>query len=184
MAKKIVAESPATTPAQKKRGAARPRKDAAVLDQVFGDLERVDATNDVRLIMTEADIANGERGNQFACALARSAERAFGSSNVVIVRTVAYIDLLDESGNRRVERFMLGKAARKVVRDFDTKGQVKPAGIVLSAPTASNKLEERRKYNARRKLYGYEPQRKYQQRVDPLTFIGVRNGTGVWRLGK
>jgi hypothetical protein len=74
----------------------------------------------------------------------------FGSKRVLFLKNVAYIDLANRVGERRIERFIVPRAVRQQIETFDATGTAIPdAGFQLLAVPLSKGLETHRKRNRR-----------------------------------
>jgi hypothetical protein len=118
------------------------------LQFVFGeDLPPItDARAALRLQPTPPDAVNAKPRSPNACLLARTAARMYGSRGVAFFKGLAYVDLVDEYGYRRLERFLAGKATMAVIRDFDAGT---PIGfgfaVILYPPSKPHTLPHKRR---------------------------------------
>ena len=81
---------------------------------------------------------------------AQACKRSFGSSKVLFFRSVAYIELPNEAGELRVERFHMEPSMCKLIHDFDSGRDVIPkAGFLLKAPHGARRMEDNRARRAR-----------------------------------
>ena len=116
-----------------KRGSA----ESAVLKRWFGELEVVEAKKELRVQPNEEDIISAVKNDPRQCVFSRACQRMWSSTAVVFFRTVAYVDLLDSAGKRRLERFSISSAGQRMIRDFDAGKKIDPKGFVLLPPSAS-----------------------------------------------
>lgn len=110
------------------------------LQRWFGDLPVVEATHELRVQPTDADIKSAKKNDPANCAFSRTCQRMWGATTVLFFGTVAYVDLLSDKGVRRVERFQLPMAAREYIAAFDAGKKVNPAGFVITPPKPSQTL--------------------------------------------
>jgi hypothetical protein len=114
--------------------------------RTWGDVPVVDAKKDLRVFMTPEDLKGARIKDPSACVFARACRRMFHATKVLIFRTVAYVELPNEDGSRRVERFVVGPAMRDLIEAFDRgEGVIPSAGFTLRAPPKSETLEGLRK---------------------------------------
>jgi len=111
------------------------------LNREWEDLPVVDAEEPLRVTIVESDIVTGKRKSPGCCAFANACRRSFGSSKVLFYRSVAYVEMADENGDRRVERFTLNGAAKAFVADFDKGKQVSTGGFTLNVARPSERLQ-------------------------------------------
>jgi hypothetical protein len=146
--------APGSTPTRPKRprtsGSPRgARSDLVVyLQRVFGkDLPPiVDARMPLRLQPIPADAVGANPLSPNSCLLARTAARMYGSKGAAFFKGLAFIDLADEYGYRRLERFIASKQTVSVIQDFDAG---KPIGfgfaVVLYPPSRPHTLAVKRR---------------------------------------
>ena len=77
-----------------------------LLKRYFGPLECVDAKKDIRVFVSRIDFKGARRKDETNCVLARACKRAFGCTKVMVLRGRAYLDLPQEDGSRKLERFI------------------------------------------------------------------------------
>lgn len=174
------------TQTRKPRGG-RSRQQKEMIHRSFGDLPLREASADLRVPVTQEDFEGADRKDPEHCVLAQACIREFDSSAVVFLKSVAYLDILGDDGERVVERFMVSPQARAVIEGFD-RGESIPADgrwVTLKKPNPSETLDakyrnrkksERRRREALRKGSIDLPSftRTYSK---PLDFE-VRNGRG------
>jgi hypothetical protein len=126
-------------------------READILYRTFGDLEVVDATDDLRVIANDDDVSRATRRDPNNCVYAVACRRLFGASTALFLRSVAYVDLPDENGVRRINRFTIDHSSviRKRVEHYDRTGVFQPGGFVLRAPRESLSLEGMRERGRR-----------------------------------
>lgn len=178
------------------RSRGRSDRQNAVLNRTFGDLEVRDADDDLRVQITAGDVKKGKRKDPTRCALAQACAREYGSTAAVFFKTCAYVDVVDEDGVRRVERFVLSSEARKLVEEFDRGQQVLSGGrlMVLKAPSPGRSLDHQlRQSRAHRravrkgeytpKLVSREGSSTRHAETEPRD-VEVRSGKGQWQMIK
>lgn len=160
-----------------------------IIQRTWGDVPVLDATENLRVFILPEDATSAVRKDPGCCVFARACQRTFGATKVLFFRRVAYVELPDSAGKKRVERFFMDKGMRKLVEAFDSgKGVIPEGGFLLKAPSPGMTFEHSRvKKNARRerqKLLGKAEQKgnkgfgKYEDA--PLVVdLAVRSGTGA-----
>lgn len=162
------------------------------IERLWGNIPVVDATSDLRIFIKQCDIAKATRQDPEYCVLAQACSRLFGSSKVLFYRCVAYVELPDSNGVRKVERFIMKGDARSIVENFDSGKDVIPdAGFLLRAPKPSEKLglhrkqdpEKKRKWRERKRLEGVarggsQGLGKFEDQGIVID-LAVRSGTGA-----
>lgn len=161
--------------------------------RLWGDVEVIDAKNDLRVFITEDDVKRATPKDPMLCVFARACMRTFRATKILFWRTVAYVELPDQDGKHHVERFIMPDRMRDLIEAFDRgEGVVPEAGFVLRAPGPSQTLDGEMKRSAnqraseRRKLLGRrdgEPgigqgKGKYRD-GSRVVDASVRNGTGA-----
>jgi len=156
----------------------------------WGDLPVVDAQRDLPVVVLPQDVERAVRGDGQCCLF----ERSFGSQKVLFLRHVAYVDLPDATGNRRVERFLLGPGMRDKIEAFDKGHPVVPkGGFLLKRPKASETMEVKRRRSQRQHareraekaagiFRGRQGQGAYRDK--PLVIDLMRHGTGKVPFGR
>lgn len=136
----------------------RPNPDLQKVKEWFGGLPVVEAKHELRIQPSAADLARSIRNDAQRCVFSQCARRMWGASKVVFFGSMAYVDLLDERGNRRVERFRIGYAGRRLIKDFDMGKKVKLSGFLLKPPSEGMTRKSRRdymnSYNKKRRAKG------------------------------
>ena len=169
----------------------------AELKRCFGDMEVAEATEALHIQPQRCDIKNAKRDDPANCAFSRACQRMYDSSVVLFFRTVAYVDLLDEHGVRKVHRFRIEPPAQEFIRAFDAGEDVGPGGFRLSPPppgmTLNGVAEQRRKRTASRReaiLKGetHEPDPRFRHagmnRPTAARFRNFRSGAGMVQFPK
>ncbi len=177
-------------PAPEKRRRKMVDLGAEHIRRTWGDVDVVDANKDLRVFIAPEDVKAATKKDPGYCVFAQACRRLFHTTKVLFFRTVAYIEMPTESGERRVERFIMGPAMRDLIESFDQgKGVIPEAGFLLRAPTPACRLdikaergrasEIRRRLEGRsRKIVGCKGTGKYQDK--PIVVdLGVRNGQGA-----
>ncbi len=161
--------------------------------RTWGDVDVVDAKKDLRLFISPEDVDRATKKDPAYCVFAQACRRTFHATKVLFFRSVAYVELPDDKGTRRVERFVMGDSMRDLVESFDRgEGIIPEGGFLLRRPMPCERLDSEtkarsnRKANARRKLEGQrEPgpgigQGRGKYRDQPLLVdLEVRNGSGA-----
>ena len=164
-----------------------------VLRTTFDGLPIVDAEADFSLIVrnTAVKAAKGNQRDVSNCILAKACAKQVGASKVAFLRTIAYLELPDPKGNKRVVRYRLDKDAQAIVAAFDRGKNVKGEVMVtLRAPHPSQKLDallhkERNRVERKREaaIRGeiIEKDTRYARYSNHRSVkdIDVRNGTGL-----
>lgn len=148
--------------------------------RMFHGLPVVDAEAPLRIFPIAADISGAKIKDPENCILARACKRMFGSKSILFWRTTAYVELTDENGTPRVERFKLSGYARKAIEKFDKTGIANPAGYTLSPPAPGVSLEcQRLQHQARREAIASGAiKNKYRRRKFTTHEFEVRDGCG------
>lgn len=137
----------------KRRGPQKgtPAQDRVRLKRWFGELEVVEAKKELRVQPNDLDIASAIQGDPRNCVFSRACQRQWGSTFVVFFGTVAYLDLLGPDGVRRIERFVLSRAAKRFIKAFDAGETMDPRGFSLLPPSRSQTADEITRQTSRRK---------------------------------
>jgi hypothetical protein len=122
----------------------------AILQHFLDGKTVKEAAADLIVVPQKEDIQGATKHDPQNCAFARACARAYGSSKVLFLGTVAYVELPDSKGKKIVERFVLPAAARQYIVDFDAGRRVSPGGFRLVAPSANSTLSARLKAARRR----------------------------------
>lgn len=167
--------------------------------RLWGDVVVVDAEREIRIFIRPDDIANAIRKDESACVFAQACRRLYGCTKVMFFKSVAYIELPQDDGTKRVERFEMRDAMRRIVEAFDRGETVIPeAGFLLKPPRPSGRLdnerkrgaEKRRRAAARKAIHGTMSERVGNQGLgkydsEPITIdLTVRNGMGAVHFTK
>lgn len=142
-----------------------------------------DATKPLSIHVTKPDIIGAIPGSGYDCVLSRAARREHNCFDVTIFRTVAYVRKRETSVPIR---YQISRSAHDTLVAFDASGRSRPITVTLLPPrngirlatlrSAARKVSakaSREKTKARKKGF-----RRAYTKVDPLTLLGVRNGTG------
>ncbi len=177
-------------PAPEKRRRKMVDQGAIHIRRTWGDVDVVDADKDLRVFIAPEDVKAATKKDPGYCVFAQACRRLFHTTKVLFFRQVAYIEMPNESGVRRVERFVMGKSMRNLIESFDQgKGVIPEGGFLLRAPTPAHRLDIKaargRAADVRRKLEG-RTHRSVGQRGkvkyadEPIVVdLSVRNGTGA-----
>lgn len=119
-----------------------------VLRKCFGDVPVKDAKRDLHVQPTPEDFSNGVPRDPGNCGFSRTCQRAFGSKLVLFLARVAYVDLLDDKGNRVVNRYLIDERGVAIIKQYDAlskNGELPvgfvPSGFTLKAPPPGATLE-------------------------------------------
>lgn len=156
--------------------------------RLWGDLEVVEAQKDLRVFIRPSDIRSAKAKDPERCVFAKACRRQFSATKVLFLKSVAYVDLPDEHGVRRVERFQMSRQMRDLVESFDRGQPIRDvAGFELRKPrpsytlkakAASNLLQRHsRSKKAKQKPAGTQGKGAYSRAALPVD-LSVRNGMG------
>jgi hypothetical protein len=140
----------------KRTSASRNTKSYEHIRRHWGDIEVVDAVNDLRVFVQPQDVASATKKDPGCCVFAQACKRQFAATKVMFWRSVAYVELPGPDGTRRVERFTMSPDMRDLIENFDKGNSVIPeAGFQLKAPrpsyTLDGKLAKQKRWKTRRK---------------------------------
>jgi hypothetical protein len=153
-----------------------PDKAAEEIKRLWGDVRVTDATRELRIFMNEDDVRAAVRKDPAHCVFANACRRLYGSSKVLFFRTVAYVELPNEDGTIRVERFSMPRTMRAMVDAFDRgEGVIPKAGFVLKPPTPGRTLAHGTKKNKKRKM------KRERQMLLGEASQGIGTGMGKYR---
>lgn len=141
---------------------------------------KVDATADLYVNVTAADVRRATPRDHCNCAVAQAIKRAVGRPDAaaVIFPTVAYVLMPCDRGtaraafNKRADvragelawhRFQLGSDLTEAILRFDETGEAEALGYQFREPPPSGRLEYHRKY----KSPGGETRRAYTHKKKP-----------------
>jgi hypothetical protein len=159
--------------------------------RIWGDAPVVDATQDLRVIVLPCDVQGATPKDPGGCVFARACQRSFAAQKVLFLRRIAYVELPQDDGSTRVERFGLTDPVMKLISDFDIGNPIVPkGGFVLKAPNHSLTLDvqRERRYRNYRKLkeallvgatFGVKPKGKQAKTRAVHLNAEVRHGTGM-----
>jgi hypothetical protein len=119
--------------------------------KVLGEnVEIRDATFPLRLQPITSDAEGAEPKNPFNCLFVHCAKRMYGALITIFWKHVAYVDMVDSDGVRRVYRFRISREAIERTKAFD-KGEPYPPGaaITLIPPLKSDTLKAHAKRTSR-----------------------------------
>lgn len=120
----------------------------AVLLRTFNGIPIVDAKADFTLMVRTSSVkaAEGQEKDAANCILAKACREQVGASIVAFFRRVAYLELPDSRGRKRVVRYKLDDDAAAIVAAFDRGKSVRGEVMVtLKAPRKSESLDAVRK---------------------------------------
>lgn len=180
-----------------KHGAQSFQVRSAELKRYFENLEVVEASAPLHLQPQHCDIETAQRDDPTNCAFSRACQRMYGSRVVLFFGTVAYVDLLDENGEKKIHRFVIDRKAQEFIKAFDAGEDVRPGGFRLSPPPPSSTLDgcatRSKKLKARirsalLKGEAYEPDPKFRnegmKHPNATRIRNFRTGTGMVHFPK
>lgn len=168
-------------------------KHSREVERLWDGVPVQDATGDLRVIIKPCDVKNASTKDPGHCVFARACKRSFGTKKVLFLRTIAYVEVPDENGSTRVERFIMSEAVCQLVRNFDMGDKVIPnGGFLLLAPHKALQLENMRSKQAKQakkkreallrgeKVKRVRKSKGRESRDKPkLIDLEVRNGSGM-----
>ena len=134
------------------------------ISRKYNGLPVIDAENDLRLLINAQDIKESKDNQKDFenCVFACSCKRMFSSGNLLLMRSVAYLELPNEKGERRVERFLVSKAGKNIIKDYDSGIMPEPgASFVFRAPEEYETLE----YNRKKQKEFWQKRKKEKKRA-------------------
>jgi hypothetical protein len=149
----------------------------------------VDAEKPLTLHVTQADIDGAVPRSSRNCVLSRTVRREHKCFDIVVFRTVAYVRKSESSVPLR---YQVTESAKDLLVTFDASGRSHPITITFTPPRhaiSKEHLQSARRKQAAKRSYEKRKQREQRSGVrtrraytlpDPLTLLGVRNGSG-WR---
>jgi hypothetical protein len=123
-----------------------------MLKRVFQGMEVLDAKANI-IINAKAEDFEGAHPNDLEnCVFARACHRLYDSTTMVFMATLAYVDLPDENGNRKVYRFQLGEKFKAAIKEYDeSKGaKFSPGVYTLLAMPICKTLDRQRERGIKR----------------------------------
>lgn len=114
-----------------------------ILRRYYGELTVTDAAHELRLIPNDDDCSNAKVDDPSGCVFAKACHRLYNSTFVLFFGHVAYVDLPDKCGKRRIERFHIPAETARAIRSFDETGELNPGGYILLPPMKSQRLDYR-----------------------------------------
>src|SRR5438477_12447747 len=94
-----------------------------ILKRIFGDLEIVDATHNIRVFASPVD----------------------NTGTVAFFGAYAYVDMSKETEARRLNRFSVPVATRRAIEILKSTGKSDPNGYLLRPPARTERLDVRQK---------------------------------------
>lgn len=166
------------------------------LIRYFGDIPVRDAKKDLRVFAGPEDIIGAVRGDPECCVFANACKRLYHSRKVVFMRSVAYVELIQDDATHVVERFTVTPKMKALIAEFDSTGNAAPGGYLLTAPPAGSTLDAKRESDQRRRdKLGSNEQKRRKDRYrraalkgtavegtpaqEKWKVIGERFGTGL-----
>lgn len=132
-----------------------------VLERFFRGLPVKEAEMPLLVVAEKSDVANATPGDPANCAMSQACKRLYNSTAVVFFRSIAYVDLPDENGERAVHRFVLNGVTRENIIEFDRTGEFPAGGFRLTPPNNASTLDARRQYD---KAHGENRRRAARKR--------------------
>lgn len=178
-------------------GNSNPRKgrsieQSEVFERLWDGLEVIDAVHEIRVAVLPEDVDGAIKTDPKNCVLAKACQRSFGVQHVAFFRRTAYVQIPDERGNQRVERFKLSQAAFELLEEYDQTGSVSSgAAFILRPPKPSETLEGMRDYAKERRHAVVQGERKVnaeksaiysstvQKRKSLKASLQLRDGMGM-----
>ena len=154
------------------------------LQRLWGNCLVRDAKTAFKLFVRQEDIDAATPKQPGGCVFARCFNRVCGTGKVLFFRTVAYLEMPDETGEPVIERYSLPASMSKLIADFDKNGgkNLKAGtGFTLRPPNKTHRLNylrkktrKRRKANpARERIYDAKHREKIKVRRAAL-LVGSR----------
>lgn len=120
------------------------------LRKKFGDLRIIEAKTPLRLQPVPQDAEGAEAKCPDNCILVHTAARMFGCKGAIFWKTSAYLDLLDDKGDRNVERFIVPAKTMRSISNFDHGIPIRQGcGLLLLPPKHSQTLKQKEKRTQR-----------------------------------
>ena len=115
------------------------------ITRLWGGIPVKDSEHDLRVIIKPCDVKGAVEKDPENCVFAKACRRSFGTKKVLFFRRIAYVEIPDENGESKVERFFMSESVHNLIRDFDRGNAIIPhGGFLLKAPSPSNTLESKR----------------------------------------
>ena len=148
----MIAEAKVTkAKAAKKKKTPSSDKGAQMIKRLWGDVDVVDADHELRVTILPEDQKKATRKDPTCCVFAQACKRTFGATRVLFLLRYAYVELPNDDGASRVERFAMPPKMRALVEDFDKGRTVLPkGGFVLKPPAPSQRLDALAKRSSQR----------------------------------
>ena len=132
----------------------------------------------------DKDIHGATKGDPENCMYARCIKRCYGSAHCVIFKEIAYVQLVNEKGQRVYRRFELSAKMRRNRLRFDLGEKIKVHGLILNPPAPERRLDARIKDYKARIAAGYKkPPRDREgirRRIAPTNgTLYSRDGSGM-----
>ena len=145
-----------------------------ILKRFFGGLPVVDSKQELRVFANDSDVDEATPKDPQHCVFANACRRQFGSHKVAFFKHIAYVELPDNKGNKRIERFTLPNVTTRSIIEFDKTGKANPGGYFLRSPVGTKTLEASLAVNRARIREPASPtKRKLKKQED------VRSGKGL-----
>ena len=145
-----------------------------------------EAVGILRVQPLQEDIENAVPEDPERCAYSLCLRRLLHTNSVYIYKSIAYVQTLDEGGNKIFERYRIKGAARKYIDDFDAGKGIGPGSFSLYPPSPAETLDAKNEHDAMRrgkkqKIRGTAT----KKRISPPREHGIgflRSGTGCVRF--
>jgi hypothetical protein len=126
--------------------------------RTWNGLEVKDADFDLPVQVLGVDYEHSKAKDMFDCAFIHAVKRAYGATSAIFTKSIAYVDMVMGDSVRKVYRFILTDAARRLIVRFDkAKNDPKilhglPDGhvFVLRRPLSSKSLDAKKNENKKR----------------------------------
>lgn len=126
----------------------------------------------------QADIEKATKESPVNCAYARCLKRTLDAPNVFVFKTIAYIESLDERGQKVMLRYRVKSYARDYLMKFDHGEKIEPGGFVFHRPNRSNTLAYKQRSGQLRAQAGKESPRTSVGQKPKQRQFSLRNGKG------
>lgn len=153
-----------------------------------------DAKEPLTIHVKQSDIDGATPGSSHNCVMARALRREHNCFDIQLFRTVAYVRKRE---NAIPLRYQITEGAKDVLISFDASGRSHPITVTFVPPrwgisakrNRDPKVVKKRKESHRKRykelhVEGGKGRRRAYTKPDPLTLMGVRNGTGGRPPGK
>lgn len=108
-----------TNPKLTRSSAGRKTKSYEAILRQWGDVDVVDAEQNLSLFTRPEDLLAATKKDPGACVFAQACKRQFAATKVQFWRRIAFVELPGPNGKPRVERFSMPANMRRLVENFD-----------------------------------------------------------------